>query len=274
MTGKTTSNINRVLCYDEVGQGEKIVFIHGYISDRRVWSQIRDRWFGTGHLFFPTLGCFGTESQNSNCSDFGFNNHFDDIVNFLETVCITSAHLVGWSYGASLALAVAARRHELVKSVFSYEAGISTFISNKEILQRVQNDRDKMARQAIEMSARGDLKQAVKCIVDCACSQDGLFESLDEELKKIFLDNAETVPLMFTKQSVPNVSSENLKGILCPVTMSFGEYARPAYRLVAEEAVAIIPNSASKMIPDASHVLPITSPEKFQQAVCEHLYRT
>lgn len=273
MTNITTSPINRIANYGEIGQGEKIVFIHGYISDQRIWSQVKDHWSDKGHLFFPTLGCFGRESEQPGTSDFSFDNHIDDIVSFLETVCTVPAHLVGWSYGASLALMVAARRGELVKSVFAYEAGISTFISNNEVLQRVQNDRADMAKQAIEASEGGDYTLAVKHIVDCACSQPGVFESLDEEMKRIFLDNAKTVPLMFVKQSAPNVpvSSEELRGISCPVTISFGEYARPAYRLVAEEAADIIPGSAAKIIPAASHIIPITSPELFQQAVLEHL---
>lgn len=46
---------------------------------------------------------------------------------------------------------------------------------------------------------------------------------------------------MFTKQSAPNLpaSSEDLKRILCLVTISYGEHARPAYRLVAREAAKI-----------------------------------
>jgi pimeloyl-ACP methyl ester carboxylesterase len=265
--------VNRVLSYDEVGQGEKILFLHGYISDRRIWSRVKECWNGTGHLFFPTLGGFGQESQDVSSSDFSFDRHMDDVVAFLETVCTTPAHLVGWSYGATLALAVAARRPDLVKSVFAFEAGLSSFISDQDILQRVQLDRADMAGQAIEVSERGDVQRAVQHIVDCACSQEGLFEGLDGNLKQIFLDNANTVPLMFTKQSAPNVpvTAEELQSISCPVTVSFGEYARPAYRLVAEEAAEIIPHATAQMIPAALHVIPITSPDVFQQAVLEHL---
>lgn len=273
MESKTISYKNRVVSYDELGQGEKIVFLHGYISDRRIWSPVKESWSGSGHLFFPTLGCFGREAKESGCSDFSLDRHIDDVVALLETVCTMPAHLVGWSYGASLALAVAARRPELVKSVFAFEAGVSTFISDPDIMQRVQQDRVDMAGQAIAAFESGDVQLAVRHIVDGSCSQDGLFEGLDEQLKQIFLDNAQTVPLMFSKQSVPNVpvTLEEIKGISCPVTVSIGEYARPAYRLVAEVAAEIIPHATLSVIPDALHVIPITSPEGFQQAVVEHL---
>ncbi|GGL59818.1 alpha/beta hydrolase [Sporolactobacillus putidus] len=264
---------NRALCYDEVGQGEEIVFVHGYISDRRIWSQVREHWYDSGHLFFPTLEGFWEDSLEFRESNFSVDNHIEDIVDFLEKVCTPPVHLVGWSYGASLVLLVAARRPDLVKSVFAYEPGISSFVLDKKILQQIQRDRVEMASPAIGAVKAGNTKEAVKYIVNGACNREGVFEDFDEELKQRFFDNASTVPLMFTERSAPNLpaSSEDLKRILCPVTISYGEYARPAYRLVAKEAAKIIPNSIIQIIPGAMHVVPVTSPEIFLLKILEHL---
>lgn len=261
------------LAREEQGHGRPVVFIHGYISDLRIWSKVRACWNGSGRLSFPTLRGFGDRASAPVPEDFGAEPHYRQLAAFIEDVAAGPVHLVGWSYGATIALLLASVRSDLVASVYSYEAGISSFVADEGIAQRIQTDRSEMAGPAIAAVDEGDLDLAVERIIDGSCARDGVFADLDMHTQQIFLDNARTVPLMFAGLGASRSQGivAQLENILCPVTMSTGERARPAYGLVADEATRIIPGACREVIPHAMHVAPVMVPEAFVGSVTTHL---
>ena len=251
-----------------------IVFIHGYISDSRIWDHFRSHWNGNETSHFPTLSGFGDFSSRSESNiEFGVELHTNDIVAYIENELGTAAHLVGWSYGASLALLIATRRPELVNSVYCYEAGLNGFITDHETAMLVGEDRQNMVASVIKALNRGDLRRAAKEMVNNACGVDSVFENLDKHDQQVFLDNAETIPAMFANGSDSFSSSMiavDLQKIRCRVTIGTGALARPAYRIVGDEASRIIPAAYRQIIPTALHVAPATNPQLFATAILRH----
>jgi pimeloyl-ACP methyl ester carboxylesterase len=264
------------LAHEEQGHGHSVVFIHGYISDRRVWSKARARWNDPGRLFFPTLRGFGNSASAPDPAEFGTEPHLRQLAGFLEDAAGEPAHLVGWSYGATIALLLASLRPDLVASVYSYEAGLSSFVTDQDIAHRIAADRSQMAGPAIAAVGDGDPGLAVERIVDGSCGRDGVFAGLDASTRRVFCDNAGTVRLMFASLGPPRSGGivARLEDIRCPVTLSTGEHARPAYGLVADEAMKAIPGACREVIPHALHVAPVTDPAAFITSVMTHLGAT
>jgi probable hydrolase protein len=262
-----------VLVHETQGRGLMTVFIHGYISDLRIWAGTRAAWRAPGRLVFPTLGGFGAASPALDPDFFGVGPHMEQLATLIESVSVRPVHLVGWSYGASLALLLAASRPELVASVYSYEAGLSDFITDPGVARQVQDDRADMVGPALAAVADGNLDLAVRHVVDKACARDGVFMGLDPAMRRVFLDNAKSVPLMFAGQSTPGTDAHaaSIHGIRCPVTLSTGSLARPAYSLVADQAAIANPNGRRETIPGALHVAPVTNPAAFVTSVAAHL---
>lgn len=264
---------SNVLAFERQGHGAPVVFVHGYISDLRVWENVRSHWAHPGELLLPTLKGFGKPNVAPNPDEFGTPEHLEQLAGFIELEVGGPAHVVGWSYGATLALLLAASRPELVLSVYAYEAGLSDFISDEAIASQIAKDRADMAAGAVAALAAGDLDQAVGQIVDGACARDGVFATLDAPARRIFLDNAATVPAMFSGEGAS--SSRGLTGsvltIQQPVTMSAGEHARPAYRLVADEAARLLPSARRTTLAYGLHVAPVTTPTAFVADVAAHL---
>lgn len=264
---------NNHLYFDEYSKKQDIIFIHGYISDGRVWVKIKDIWDGNERLIFPTLEGFYNEEEKNNKDYFNSKNHLKSLIELIEKYCDGSVNLVGWSYGASLALMLAAKRPDLVNSLFLYEPGINSFIENEEMIEKIQLDRMRMAGRAIQHLHKNNLELAVRCIVDDACSKQNIFDNLSADVKKLFLDNSFTVPFMFGENKVPNLAlnTDEVKNINCLVTICYGEYARPAYKIVSEELTNLLVNHNLRIIPDAYHIAPIYSPDKFKLSIKEHL---
>ncbi len=274
MTGLAAKpSSSKALPFEQQGQGDPVVFVHGYISDLRVWNNVRTQWGDAGKLYFPTLKGFGLPGVTPDLDEFGTPAHLDQVAEFIESEVGRPAHLVGWSYGGALTLLLAASRPDLVRSAYAYEAGLSDFISDETIASQIHSDREKMAAGAVAALADGDLDLAVEQVVDGACARNGVFADLKPHERQVFLDNAATVPVMFSGEGASSSQgiASSVLTIQHPVTVSAGEYARPAYRLVADEAARLVASARRTQLSRGLHVAPVTTPDVFVADVVAHL---
>jgi pimeloyl-ACP methyl ester carboxylesterase len=105
------------------GTGEPVVFLHGATGTSLMWARLAERRAGRAMCAIDTIGEVGRSQQLVAIED------ADDLADWLaETLAglgLSRAHLVGTSYGGFLALNLAARHPESVRSLFLIEpAGI------------------------------------------------------------------------------------------------------------------------------------------------------
>ncbi|MGY3702111.1 alpha/beta fold hydrolase [Leuconostoc gelidum] len=260
------------LVYDEFGSGEDIIFIHGYISDGQVWNKVKSCWTGNEHILIPTLEGFYLNQapySKDSLSTFNLSNHLNSLIELIKSKCTAPVRIVGWSYGASLALLLAIKIPGLIKSVFAYEPGISSFIENSSVLKMIEEDRVDMASSAIQALNKHNHELAIEQVVDGACQKKRIFQSLPENIQKLFLENSMTIPLMFNTKVAPNlrVSNDDIRGISADVTISYGEFARPAYKLVAQETASMIKKAKLEIIPKSYHIVPVQNTDSFVKAI-------
>lgn len=130
--------------YVEQGEGPPLVFVHGYISDHRVWDD-QIRLFSRHHkVIAPSQRYFGTRQWRDRGERFSPSTHVDDLAALIRKLGVAPAHIVGWSYGAALALALAVRHPDCVGSLFAYEPGVTTFVEDPEEVRIVTEDRHDM----------------------------------------------------------------------------------------------------------------------------------
>ncbi|APF90314.1 alpha/beta hydrolase (plasmid) [Ralstonia solanacearum] len=257
--------------YVEQGEGLPLVFVHGYISDHRVWDD-QIRLFSRHHkVIAPSQRYFGTRQWRDRGERFSPSTHVDDLAALIRKLGVAPAHIVGWSYGAALALALAVRHPDCVGSLFAYEPGVTTFVEDPEEVRIVTEDRHDMVGAALALKSRGDSAGAVGAVFDHANGSTGLFEALSDTARSIFLDNARTVPLMFGAAEPLSINRADLAHIKVPVVMARGGLTRPLYRIATDVAHGCIPASRLAVIPDAMHASPVLTPTRFNQALLDHL---
>lgn len=101
--------------YDEYGQGEPLVLLHpgGVGVDARAFAPNLAALAARFHVFTPERRGHGRTPDVAGPITFGL--MAQDTIAFLETVVGGSAHLVGYSDGATVALLVAPCRPDLVR---------------------------------------------------------------------------------------------------------------------------------------------------------------
>lgn len=87
---------NGSLYYEEAGQGEPLIFIHGHSLDCRMWNKQFYEFAQSYRTIRYDLRGYGKSSEQT--EDFQF-THIEDLITLMDSLHIPKAHIVGLSLG-------------------------------------------------------------------------------------------------------------------------------------------------------------------------------
>jgi pimeloyl-ACP methyl ester carboxylesterase len=106
---------NGTVWYDEHGRGDPLVLLHGGAVDSRFFDQNVGPLAERFRVITTDLWGHGHTADRQR--DFSLESFATDVAELIEQVAGGSAHLIGHSIGAAVALTVAMRRPELVRQL-------------------------------------------------------------------------------------------------------------------------------------------------------------
>ena len=250
-----------------VGRGETVVLVHGALSDRRTWRRQQDRLAQMHRVVSYSQRYFGLAPWHEGWPPLGPATHAADLSELITQLGAGPVHLVAWSYGGHVALAVAVRHPEQVRSLFIYEPGVPTYVTDPADLAAFGADAQSMFGPVFEAAHRGDHALAARRLIDGSGEQAGYFERQPHEQQGIELDNARTLPLLLSQPAPPDIRPADLASLPMPVAITWGELSRPVFGVVARAAARHAPGRWHHAIPGARHMWPDESPDAFVAAV-------
>jgi len=266
--GIRQARVNGVdLGYLDQGAGAPVVFVHGAPGDCRAWEGQREVVAQRYRFIAPTQLYFGTGRWQDDGARFSMGTHVDDLAALIAKLDAGPVHVVGWSYGGGIALALVARQPEWVKSLFVFEPGLATFVTDPDDARAAGEDRKDMRAPALEAAKTGDIVGAVRLLVDGVSGQPGTFDRLAPPMRSVLLDNARTLPLSLSAPPPPLITCSQLEQIQVPVTIVRGELARSFYRIAAATAHRCIPASQLVILPGGRHWAPVEHPSAFNEVL-------
>jgi pimeloyl-ACP methyl ester carboxylesterase len=124
--------------YEERGQGEPVVFVHGGFASfgRTLLDPEEDEWEEweyefAGHFRFVTYDRRGCGRSSCPPEGYGIENQARDLAALLDRLGLASAHLVGSSAGGPIALAFAALYPQRARSMVLVGTGVDLFRSDE-----------------------------------------------------------------------------------------------------------------------------------------------
>lgn len=256
------------LDYTERGHGDPVVLVHGTLGDRRSWQLQMDafaerfRTISYSRRYHHPNRCRGDET------DYSASLHADDLAELMNGLGLQSAHVVGNSYGAYVALLLAARHPERVRAMVLGEPPVFPLLEHHPEGRKL---RDRFLATVWEPAGKilqqGEMEAGIRAFVDGVVG-DGAFDRFPPEVRSLIVDNAcefkvETASADFWTP----VTCTDAGRVATPTLLLTGAESLRMFQLIVDELSRCLPNNEYRMLPGSTHEMPADNPLAYNEAV-------
>jgi pimeloyl-ACP methyl ester carboxylesterase len=258
------------LAYVEAGSGVPIVIVHGSWVDHRVFAGQVAEFSKTNRVIAVSLRHSWPEPWDGKTGDFSIDRHADDLVALVRRLDLGKVHLLGHSRGGAVALGVARRAPEAIRTLILAEPSgfYSAFVApdvRRQMVERL-NQLAAWVRSNQDSVPRRELTQRAW---DMANGQ-GSWDRMPPGVQQMFADNIGTMAAP-TSLDLPSVADcDDLRRFTFPVLLLNGERSpKPYADLMAAMRACKPALSPVVVVPEAGHNMQLQNPAFFNKAVLD-----
>jgi pimeloyl-ACP methyl ester carboxylesterase len=256
----------RRVTYEQAGDGPNLVLLHGAVTDLRSWGDVVNLLATAFRVTaFDAPGCGGSDDPESS---WGMDDYADSVAGFLGELQLGPAHLVGHSWGSSLALATHLRHPGVARSLVlaGAYAGWSGSLTPDAVAQRLG-----FAHQVADQLESGPGWDPT--------SMPGLFsDRISAASRARLLETMRAIRASGTRTMATALATCDLRPALGEVTVPTlllaGERDERSSVAVAETLRAAIPGSTLSVLPGLGHEMFAEDPRACCDAVRSFLAHT
>jgi len=276
------------LAYCEQGEGEPVLFVHGGVSDLRIWTNqmpVVGRSYRT--IAYSRRFARPNEDIDPEAPD-SWDHHVDDLAVFLREIGAAPAHLVGSSQGAFISLLAAIRHPEIVRSLVLEEPPVIpllvSFPPRAMELLRLLATRPRSAIAIIQFVLgtvtpatrafeRGEDEKGLEIFLRGVLGAE-TFGQLSEENAQRSRENISTLRAgMLRDIGFPDIDDEDVRGVRVPVLLVTGDRSPAVLLRLTDRLEELLPNVDRVEIPNASHIMHEENPAAVNDAILDFLAR-
>lgn len=239
------------ISYSVYGEGEPILFIHGFGLDSRMWEpQVKELSKNHQVITYDLRG-FGKSSAPMDQY-----THVDDLNALLERLGASKIDLVGHSFGGEIALEYTLKYPEKIRKLYLIASSLSGY--------QFEN---KLWEDLMELGRSGNINEIKKRLLNHE-----IFDSLEDKpdvkntVKGILKDYS---CWHFLNKDLREVresdSMSRLEQIDIPVSIIIGEKDIKAQKEIAEILDKNLPKCTLNIIKNAGHMVNLEEPEKVSE---------
>jgi pimeloyl-ACP methyl ester carboxylesterase len=227
--------------YEVSGEGDPLLLLHGGFCPVETFDGLTPLLAVGYRVYLPERRGHGRTPDVE--GPITFDNMAEDTIAFMEALELGSAHLVGWSDGAAVALEVAMKRPELVRKLVL----IGTVVNLDGLATE--------AREMLESSLTPEILPPILRDLYAAVSPDG-----PEHFDVVF------AKLSATWKVEPSFELSELARLRMPTLVMIGDsdLVTVEHATAVQEAIA---DAQLVVVPDADHGFPMESPELVSRPV-------
>lgn len=259
--------------YVEQGQGVPVVFVHGSMSDQRVWDAYRPQVAARYRCIAVNQRYFGPQPWADSGARFSQPTHAADLTAFIQSLGAGPVHVVAWSCGGSVATLAASQHPELFRSLTPHQPTIGSLIADTpEGRAAIAAFGGEVGRSRAVANA-GDTPAAMRQFWEFVLQlPPSGFDTDPAAVQRMVLDNQRTVPLTLNAPPQP-ISCEGVGAIRAPALVTVGADTRPLLALSAAAWQRCAAQAELVTIQTSNHDAVVRSPQAFAALLMPFLAR-
>lgn len=250
----------------ESGTGEPLVFLHGVLGDWRTWAP---QW----SAFTPHFRClaysrrYNWPNRNERLqADHSALIEADDLLQLLDAWGISSAVLVGSSYGAFTALALAQRHPARVRAMVLLEPPMLRWAERSEFGRSALSTFDREVREpARQAFLSGDTERGTLLLTGGIVGAQNLSELPRAAIDRRLQNAASIRMLTLSSDEFPMISPEDIRTIRTPTLLLAGDQTPAIHQAVYDNLCSVMKQAQTGRIPGAGHGAARDNPTEFNR---------
>jgi pimeloyl-ACP methyl ester carboxylesterase len=257
-------NVNGTpLYYASIGSGPPLLLIHGTGGDGTAFEAVTNDLARTYTVIAYDRRAFSRSKGKPHAPRNYLAAHGSDAAALLSAIGAGPAHVLGWSAGGLVALALALERPDLVKNLLLYEPPY--LAKSKASIGFIFNFAQIMALRTLGLRRAA----AAKFFRTVFARRDGRndFDALPAALRQTMLASAGALLAELDGGTGEEFEAHALRGLRPPTTLFTGAQSAPLFAAAAERLAKAVPLSRRISARNGGHILQATDPTGFVQIV-------
>lgn len=270
VSGTVDRTDGTVLRWWRAGHGTPVVLVHGSFDDHQAWARVLPDLSARADVV--TYDRRGHSMSSQPRGQGSIISDAEDLLALIEKVVGGPAHLVGHSYGGSIALLAATMNKELVQSVAVHEPPLYWLLDSNPFARVLAAEFSVWRDHAFGLIAAGDPAAGARVFAEKLSVGKGAWRDLlSREQRATMVANAHTWVDQQTDPSGRKVDITTLAWARFPITLFVGDQTQPLNLLLADQLAERLPFMRTVRIPGAGHAPHLTHPALFTEALFGHL---
>ena len=254
------------LACEQLGSGPvPVVMVHGGFSSRRTWSLVAPGLVETRRVILYDRRGHGESEPPAKGGS--VRAHVSDLAGLIRRLGLAPAWVMGTSYGAQIALRLAAAEPALLRGVVAHEPGLLlSLIAEAAGFAPIVDELGHKEALVAKRIARGDHESAARELVETVLGP-GAWPLLPAELRRMYVQNAPAVLAELEDPERNDFDPASLAGFRRPVLLTKGEESPSFFGVVVERFAAALPNAEVRRLTGAGHAPHMTHPDAYADTV-------
>lgn len=254
------------LPYVDEGEGGPVLFVHGAISDLRVWEPYRPMISDERRFVAYTQRYFGTGEWPDEAERFQRSTHVADLIAFIEGLDAGPVDLVTWSYSGEIGVHAMLERPDLFRSAVHYEPVLDRLVdaaaggdnATRELYGEFAPALAAVRKDRPEAAALRFIEAVFELPQGGAESEPGA---------RMWRQNGRTVAPYLAMELPAAVDCATLGALRTPTLVVQGARSYARFSIMAERLGSCLANALTVTLPEVNHDGPYREPEAFASVI-------
>lgn len=261
-----SDRINGVeLSWELSGAGEPAVLVHGSWGDHHNWDSVTPALARS--LRVVTYDRRGHSRSERPPGPGSIEDDVEDLAALIRHVGGGPAHVIGGSFGAAIALRLAAEYPELIRSLVAHEPPLFGLLDDDPTLHPALATVRERIDAVLALLRAGDHEAGAQLFVETIAYGPGAWGRMPTQTRETFVFNAPTWLDEMQEPAALSMQLDLLANFDAPTLLTLGGTSPPFFPLVVKRVAAAIPYARQHIYPDAGHVPHLSDPEEYVRVV-------